>query len=369
MPNSRIYLSTRRARVLLIVVSLLISLAVAEVLTRALLPRPGFQKIRTQSQIIPHPTRGYAYSPNQPGFTNSLGLRDDPIRPDESVDILAVGDSFTVGGGVAMEEAWPAQLELSINSAAALPHPVRVVNGGVAAYSLAQIRLFTEELAQRLKPKVIVVGVYSSRYWRIDDPYVFFQGMAIRKSETERIKVVNGGMIYSPFKTRWLQSLDFFLADHFYFGAHILRISRSAAANAISYVRQDSSQPTQSDTEKLLKSLLGEVERIRELCASLNIRLIVMLVNEQEEDGSFKPIEKQYNQVVESFCRDAGVTVVDPLPVLEASAHGKPIYRQGDDHHWSSLAHKVAARELLGVLTQENILTKETLLTSTPNDH
>jgi len=25
-----------------------------------------------------------------------------------------------------MEEAWPAQLELSINSAAALPHPVRV---------------------------------------------------------------------------------------------------------------------------------------------------------------------------------------------------------------------------------------------------
>jgi hypothetical protein len=94
-----------------------------------------------------------------------------------------------------------------------------------------------------------------------------------------------------------------------------------------------------------------------------------MLVNEQEEDGSFKPIEKQYNEVVGSFCRDSGVTVVDPLPVLEGLAHGKPIFRQGNDHHWSSLAHKVAAKELLGVLTQENILTKETLLTSTPNDH
>src|SRR5215216_6717040 len=207
MPNRRIHLSSRWARMILAMVSLVMSMAVAEVFTRALLPRPGFQKIPTQSQIIPHPTRGYSYAPNNPGFTNSLGLHDDPIGPDESVDILAVGDSFTVGGGLAMEEAWPQQLELSINSASVLPYPIRIVNGGVAAYSLTQIRLMTEELVQQLKPKIIVVGLFSSRYWRIEDPYVFFHGMAIRKSETQRIKVVNGGMIYTPFTTSWLKSL------------------------------------------------------------------------------------------------------------------------------------------------------------------
>jgi hypothetical protein len=291
-----------------------------------------------------------------------LGLRDDPIGPDETVDILAVGDSFTVGGGLALEEAWPSQLELSINSSSVLPDHIRVVNGGVAAYSLTQIRLFTAELAERLKPKVIVVGLFSSRYWRIDDPYVFFHGMAIPKSQTQRIKLVNGGMIFTPFKTSWLKSLDFFLADHFYFGAYILRAARSATEKAMRYIRRDSS-PTRSDTEKLLQSLLGEIEKIRELCLSLNIRLVVMLVNEQEEDGSFKLIEKEYNEVVQSFCRDLGVTVVDPLPVFEELAHGKPIFRQEHDHHWSSQAHKVAARELLRVLTQENILTKETSLT------
>ena len=359
-------MSSRWARVVLTMASLFTSIAVAEVLTRALLPRPGFQRIPTQSQIIPHPTRGYSYSPNYPGFTNSWGLRDDPIGPDESVDILAVGDSFTVGGGLAMEEAWPSQLELSINSASILPDHIRVVNGGVAAYSLTQIRLFTGELAERLKPKVIVVGLFSSRYWRIDDPYVFFHGMAIPKSETQRIKVVNGGMVHTPFKTSWLKSLDFFLADHFYFGAHILRESRSATKKAMRYIRRDSSQLTPSDIEKLLKSLLTEIERIRELCVSLNIRLVVMLVNEQEEDGSFKLIEKQYNEVVQSFCRNLGVKVVDPLPVFEELARGKPIFRREDDHHWSSLAHKVAARELLRVLTQENILTKETILTGRP---
>lgn len=353
-----IRLSIRWARILLTMVSLLVSLAIAEVITRVLLPRPGFQKIPAQSQIIPHATRGFAYSPDISGFTNSLGLRDDPIAPDERVDILAVGDSFTVGGGLPIEDAWPSQLELSINSASVLPHPIRVVNGGVAGYSLAQIREFTGELAERLKPKVIVVGVYSSRYWRIDDPYVFFHGMAMRKSETERIKVVNGGMIYTPFKTNWLKSLDFFFADHFYFGAHILRAARSAAEKAARYVQPDSSQPTRSDIEKLLKPLLGEIEKLRELCASLNIRLVVMLVNEQEEDGSFKSIEKQYNEVVASFCRDSGITVVDPLSVFEASAGGKPIFRQPNDHHWSSLAHKLATQQLLKVLTQENILSR-----------
>ena len=363
MSNLRIRWSLRWARVVLTMVSLFISIAVAEVATRALLPRPGFQKIPTQSSILPHPTRGYSYTPNNPGFTNSLGLRDDPIGPDETVEILAVGDSFTVGGGVAMEEAWPSQLESSINSASVLPEHIRVVNGGVAAYNLRQIRLFTEELAQRLKPKIIVLGVYSSRYWRIDDPYVFFHGMAMPKSETERIKVVNGGMIHTPFKTSWLKSLDCFFADHFYFGAHLLRASRSAAAKATRNMRQDSSQLTQSDVQKLLKSLLREIEMMRELCASLNIRLVVMLVNEQEEDGSFKSVEKQYNEVVQSYCRDLGLTVVDPLPIFEGLAGGKPIFRQEHDHHWSSLAHKVAAKELLRVLTQENILTKETIFT------
>ena len=33
-----------------------------------------------------------------------------------------------------------------------------------------------------------------------------FMDWPIRKSETERIKVVDGGMIYTPFKTSWLKS-------------------------------------------------------------------------------------------------------------------------------------------------------------------
>lgn len=358
MPKQRNHLSSRRGRAALTMVSIFMSLLVAEVLSRVLLPRPGFQTIPTQAQIIPHPTRGYTYLPDNPGFTNSWGLRDDPIAPGEAVDILAVGDSFTVGAGLSMEDAWPSQLESAINSASVLPRQVRVVNGGVSAYNLTQIRLLTAQLAQQLKPKVIVAGLFSSRYWRLDDPYVFFHGMAIRKSEIQRLKVVEGGMIYTPFTTTWLKSVDFFFADHFHFGSHLLRASRSATKKAVSYFTADSSQLPHAEIERLLQPLLQEIAKMRELCVSLDIPLVVMLVNEQEEDGSFKAIENQYNEVVKSFCRKLGVTVVDPLPVFRESAGGKPVFRQRADHHWSSLAHKVAAKELLRVLTDENLLRK-----------
>lgn len=337
-------------------VSLLTSMVFAEVLTRTFLPRPGFESTPDQLSIIPHPTRGYAYSPNRPGI-NSWGLRDDPIGPGETVHILAVGDSFTVGGGVRKEEAWPAQLQLLINSASVLPYRVRVVNAGVSAYSLTQIRVLTGELAEEFKPRIIVVGVYSSRYWRINDPYVYFHGMAVRKSDMPNIKVVKGGMILTPFAISSLRSLDFFLAEHFYFGAHILRESGSAVEKASSYFDKEPSPPSHSDIEKRLEPLLKELEKIHDLSVASNSRLVILLINEQEKDGHFKEIEKQYNEVVKSFCKPFGVTVVDPLPVFEESSNGRPIYRLGDDHHWSSLAHQVAAKELLKSLMEENVLT------------
>ena len=335
-------------------VSLLTSMVFAEVLTRTFLPRPGFESIPDQLSIIPHPTRGYAYSPNRPGI-NSWGLRDDPIGPGEKVHILAVGDSFTVGGGVRKEEAWPAQLQLLVNSASGLPYRIRVVNAGVAAYSLTQIRVLTEELAEEFKPRIIVVGLYTSRYWRINDPYVYFHGIAVRKSDIPNIKVVKDGMIHTSFETRSLKSLDFFLAEHFYFGSHILRESSSAVEKAGSYFDKE---PSHSDIEKLLEPLLKELEKIHDLCAASNTHLVVLLINAQETDGHFEEIEKQYNEVVKSFCRRFGVMVVDPLPVFEESSNGRPIFRLENDHHWSSLAHQVAAKELMRFLMKENVLTE-----------
>ena len=60
------------------------------------------------------------------------------------VPILAVGDSFTEGWGLEVDQPWPARLEAETGRA--------VINAGVRSYGLDQIVLRTERLLGLLKP-------------------------------------------------------------------------------------------------------------------------------------------------------------------------------------------------------------------------
>jgi hypothetical protein len=63
---------------------------------------------------------------------------------------LAVGDSFTFGSQVGDEETWPAVLERLSG--------LRVVNAGVFAYGLDQAVLRAEQLADIVKPDLLIVS-------------------------------------------------------------------------------------------------------------------------------------------------------------------------------------------------------------------
>lgn len=68
--------------------------------------------------------------------TNSLGFRDleFPVeKPEGSFRILALGDSFTYGSGVQLEDTWPQVLEQELSDRQ--PGTVEVINGGFAAGS------------------------------------------------------------------------------------------------------------------------------------------------------------------------------------------------------------------------------------------
>jgi hypothetical protein len=124
--------------------------------------------------VIADDLRGYRYAPDFVGTverdgrkisirTNSLGLRERALSPaDRRGQLLALGDSFTVGFGVGQREAWPARLEAGLAGMSNSTDPPRVINAGVSGYSLAQIRLTAQELVPLLRPRLIVVGIYGS---------------------------------------------------------------------------------------------------------------------------------------------------------------------------------------------------------------
>jgi hypothetical protein len=343
----------------------LLCLLAMEMLVRIVLPRPGFIPSHPWEVglLIPHPTRHYAYTPNFVGkvnnreyqidiVINSLGLRDNPITPNDRVDVLAAGDSFTVGLGVQVEDAWPAQLERYINSALVLPKSMRVVNGGVSGYSLSQIRLLIEELTMSFQPEIVVLGVYSSAYWRLNDPYVYLNGNAVLSSMVPQLRATEGGFLYSDISNKRLERVQWWLMENFHLGAYLLETVRHLEGKLIGPKQNDNK--ASSSTEEKLIPLLNELEAIKKLLSSRDIGLAVLLVNQQEKDGSFSASEKEDNAIVKSYCRDLGITVFDPVPSFESFSAEGPVFRIGDDRHWSKRAHALVGKELGAFLLQQH---------------
>jgi lysophospholipase L1-like esterase len=286
---------------------------------------------------------------------NALGLRDDPIAPDDRSEwrILALGDSFTAGAGVEAEEAWPEQTERLLSDTSA--HCLRVINAGVSGYSLRQIRLLAEELLPLLRPKLVVVGVYPPGADRVKDPFVFFEGTIVRQSEVPQIAPVEDGMLHSPFGRPWARSIDLWLDRNFYLGADLMNGIQRAREGLEGHAT--SATPlVRAKAERILGPLLEEVVRLNEVAASNETTLVILLVNGQEANGDFSPDDEVLNAVIADLADENGIPWVDPLPSLRRESGGQAVFRLPHDFHWSPSAHILVAKELAKALAKPQLL-------------
>jgi len=159
----------RLASALLVIGSVLLTLGVLEIGIRllrggpqALIQWPNFPAVRMGISDQGGGACAYAYdatlgwtlppSCQVPSLsTDAQGFRRTPDgaftgRP----AVLATGSSFTQGEEVADDEAWPAQLQSIVGR--------KVVNGGVSGYAFDQAVLYTERMAPRIKPRLVVIG-------------------------------------------------------------------------------------------------------------------------------------------------------------------------------------------------------------------
>jgi hypothetical protein len=90
--------------------------------------------------------------------TNDLGLRDrrfDWARK-TAPRILAIGDSFTLGWGVAGEESWPKQLETKLRGEGLA---VDVINAGKGGMGTGWYAEAAERIVPVLRPDLIIVAI------------------------------------------------------------------------------------------------------------------------------------------------------------------------------------------------------------------
>lgn len=157
------------APLLLAVVSVAVSLAVAEVAARALVG-PRYQTAyafdeRALFRLRPGAAREYAHLPENGGGTlvyrvNADGFRGPELLPAGSRPrVLVYGDSFIHAEFSPLEETFAARLQDAL--AARLGREVEVVNAGVAGYGPDQILRRMEADLDRLAPDLVLVSVFS----------------------------------------------------------------------------------------------------------------------------------------------------------------------------------------------------------------
>lgn len=149
--------------VVLLITSIMLSMAVAEGIARFFISLPQ-GTIYPQVRYQPHPVRGFTLKPNQKAYTKDesatidvKGFRINGTTATTGIPtlrILALGDSFTFGYGVADHETWPAMLEQKLGPG------VRVTNAGTTSYNVFhELDLFREKGAG-LNPEVVIHGLY-----------------------------------------------------------------------------------------------------------------------------------------------------------------------------------------------------------------
>lgn len=160
---------TGAAEVALVMASVLVFLALFELAARLFLPSPpGVQRL----VFRPHGRAGYCLAENTQWkhttneFSVRLAISDQGFRDrhfDEKDDftyrILCVGDSFTLGTGVALDETYAKVLERLL-AQQNLTKRLEVINGGTSGYTIWQELIMLEERGFTLEPDMVILAMH-----------------------------------------------------------------------------------------------------------------------------------------------------------------------------------------------------------------
>ncbi len=100
--------------------------------------------------------------------TNAYGMRGPETtltRPDQTLRIACLGDSFTLGVGVHEADIFPTLLGPLLAQGQSPPTPwreVEVLNCGVSGFSTREERLFFEQIAEPFDPQIVLVVMVSN---------------------------------------------------------------------------------------------------------------------------------------------------------------------------------------------------------------
>ncbi|PYQ14309.1 MAG: hypothetical protein DMF80_12660 [Acidobacteria bacterium] len=316
-----------RASLLTLLVSLALSLVLAEAILRLFFPvgfreppRPPARDVWMELLHRRSALPGLSYE-LAPGMekrshgtvvrTNSHGMREREILLEKSgsvVRIAALGDSYTFGFGVAARQTWPRILERLLDQGGS-GRRFEVLNFGVGGYSTHDEAVVLRYRALAWRPDIVVIG------YVLNDP------------EDEPIQPLHS--YYQD--TRWWQRFE------------VLRLVAKAdwQWRVRRYGDGDYIRSLYGDPRKW-KNVVDAFASIRQVTRAAGIQVVVVIFPLTTVDEWAQYRYADIHQKVARTAAAAGFEVLDLLPVF--ARHPPSDVRLADsDAHPNELGHRLAA--------------------------
>ena len=291
--------------------------------------------------------------------TNSQGLRSDVehqwAKPPGDIRILGLGDSFTFGWGVSLEESFLKRLEHNLHKKTG--SNIEAINAGVPGWDLNHYYVYLRERGIRYSPDVIVLSYF------INDVPESIQETIPANPKHQMGWEHKGGLFRSSYLFNFVKSLanNIRRKNRFKRVDHLSKLEArwKEMAKAGGALIVDSGQEQTRASSQIIKSLFKKIQFIANQHHS---RLIIMLIPDVAQ--LHHPEMQHINRVLTSITEEMNIPFTDMTPVFESSSDPQTFYFWPKDWHTNARGHKKMAEVLIPmicqILQEKNILCNQT---------
>ena len=336
-------------------VAAFVAFGACEVAARMIFPAPPDRTRQPPVAYLYDPELRYVLAPNQQGWidnglvtVNAAGFRSrtqtDLPKPPGRYRIAVLGDSVTIGMGVADDESFSARTEQLLRQR--FPgKDLDVVNLGIPGYDTRQeVGLLRRHLAQ-LKPDLVLVGFYSNDVPDVLEGEVTPTGTPIAAGQQRAGQVLHMDSTTPSFADRYLRrSRIIFIAGRTFNRARGAGESGMARLT----IETDMVQGKRSPQIDRAWSRIGmQLEALQDLARSNGFgSAIVALPPRELVSGQFP--SSPYLSQIHAVADPAGVPVIDPIPAMIAKRTSKDdLYIPYDRNHPNAQGHRAIAEAIV----------------------
>lgn len=366
---------------MLLVVSICLSLVLAELLVRWVAPQINVTPLSEDLNGLDVPkanVQGRQMIPRtfEVSFTSSSqrfrGRREFTVFPRPGITRIAVlGDSYTWGFGANDDETYPARLQQLLGERTRLPF--EVINAGIQGIGAGEEALYYVAHVRTFHPAIVVLTLNSSDSINDLERELFLLNRDGTVSPRQNLagtrkhrvfQLVRGAANAFPGYT--------FLAEH----SQLITLLRVATSTVL---RQGLSKGVAADMPgrnpellprvetQALPVLAGEISWLNERVKSDGARLVVVWFPAQDAvyltngpgDQEDRTIADKMLAVLRRTCAHEGIPFADFTEAMQERARSERsrLYYEGSDSHPNPLGYGAFAKLVCGLLVSEKILT------------